>query len=505
MEENREEYATLYGDSKLRGSWLGKILTILVFAFLIAAVFVYLTTNNLTFSLGFLGFAIVIWILKKLISKHNKSKAEIIFMVFLILLALLGVFLYLRSTGYISNVSAVAVDTTLGAGEATGSLGKLAPSLNVVAAILTGKWNPDAQSWDSSRVKDSYVVPEDAGVVFRNIKPTRSTVYSDPSAPDGGDSEPLQISGDMDIISLFENGDDVDKTTQLKLSVSMPRCPDALGLTKIIGFLGASTDEQWCSKQWSCNIPGIEPIEEGTNRFQITKAFNQFFLCTHEGLITKNPVDLKPKVTWEYTTQAVSGKQIFVAAPDTLARIDNLQTHYNIPKASFEPWSISDDNVNFAMGFDQERNFLRAQGPANVKEGAFYPTYFLGVSLKNTGAGEISRIRDITIEIPNDENIKLELRHGKSGSFICKEGDQKNKDNDATGTFSVYNCELAESVDLSDDPIQPGFFKTFYMEFSINEDYLQGAAWQSFFAKAKVTYDYLQSKSTAVRVEPVPF
>lgn len=369
----------------------------------------------------------------------------------------------------------------------------VAGPLNVLTAILLGEFDPDAQKWDSRQVRESYVVPEDFGVVFDDIAPSRSAFYY----PDE-----IELRGDVTVVSLFEEGEFVSKETPLEIGVEVARCEK--GFADILEILpGIQDTELWCEGSWNCDIPG--ETKEG-NKFSISKAYNRFFVCEHEGLDVDAPLDLRANVFWKYTTQAVSGRQIFVAHPDTLARIENPRAHYNIPKASLEPWSINDGTVDFGVGFDRDVEFLRAEGPADDSDR--FTRYFLGVSLENEGSGKISKINNLEIFIPADENIvvldndKNPLRKEKgkiSGDFVYDRTDAA-----ADIDLDVYKLRRTP-LELEDDPILPGFFETFYLEMSINTDYLQNTAYQSFFVRATTSYDYKQDRGTTIRVEPEPF
>jgi len=365
--------------------------------------------------------------------------------------------------------------------------------LNVLSAILLGDFDPDAQKWDSRQVRESYVVPEDFGVVFDNIVPSRNTFYY----PDE-----IEIRGDVTVVSLFEEGEFVGTETPLQIGVEVARCER--GFADILDILpGVQDTEVWCEGTWNCDIPGEN---KSGNKFSISKAYNRFFVCEHEGLDVDAPLDLRASVFWKYTTQAVSGRQIFVAHPDTLARIENPRTHYNIPKASLEPWSINDGTVDFGVGFDRDVEFLRAEGPKDSSDR--FTRYFLGTSLENEASGEITRINELEISFPADENIvvldndRRPLRKEKgeiSGDFIY----------DRTETTADIDLDIYKlrrtPLELEDDPILPGFFETFYLEMSINTDYLQNTAYQSFFVRATTSYDYKQDRGTTIRVEPEPF
>lgn len=283
---------------------------------------------------------------------------------------------------------------------------------NSITALLKGEYNADQQAWDTRQVRDTYVVPEDAGVVFSDIGPSRSRfIYPDR----------FEITGDVQIVSLFEGGDDVDFSTPVTINVRLPICQDpddisglaAQSLSRTLSVLTLEQIEDLCDP-WACDIPGEDPVEGQSNTFTATKAYNRFFTCGLDSVRMapgSDDVLLNPRVMWTYTTQAVSGRQIFVAHPDTLARIENLRTHYNIPQASFDPWSINDGNVDFGVGFDRDIQFLRAEGPGDVVDSEGNPveerftSYFLGISLKNDGTGDVTKIRELQLELPHDEDI----------------------------------------------------------------------------------------------------
>ena len=374
------------------------------------------------------------------------------------------------------------------------------PQRNTLAALFKGEWDLDQQKWESRQVQDSYVVPEDAGVVFEDIAPSQSNFFSD---------EILEVTGDVTIVSLFEDGQDIEITTPLEIDVEIQRCKSALSE----GLIGRAFDEfselfggriamtDWCGKSWTCEIPGEDPVSD--NKFEVDKAYNRFFACEHSGITTsENIIDLNAKVVWDYTTQAVSGKQVFVASPDALARIEDLRTHYNIPSTAFDPWSISDGTVNFGVGFDKKWEFLRAGSK-----------YRLGVSVVNDGRGDVVEINDLEVSIPHDEDIimissdKEEIRNkadiGKeSGQFVFDRIDEVN------GTVPVKVFKLKGlPLNLKDgkEEIEPGFSNTYYLKLTINEDYLQGSNYQSFFTKAKISYDYEQGKRTRIKIKPEPF
>jgi len=446
-------------------------------------------------------------------------------------------------------------DTPFGAEEQATveeSLKGFRPFYNQMLMIFRGEYDPNAR-WDSREVKESYVVPKDAGVVFKNIRPSRSFFYSPnskvPIRPDD-----LEITGDVTIVSLFEEGTGVSKTTPVEIDVDIPNCEDSI-TAKFYKVLSGESPigigkEEWCDEPWVCSVSGAENVvKDGKtiqNKFEIERVYNQFFTCQHPGLNVDEDTDLRAKVVWRYGTEAVSGKQIFVADSGVMRRVEDLRKHYNIPKASFDAWSISDGNIDFALGFDQRVEFLEARGPEdalkeiceeqgdgytytastkpyNIEDGSCSPSeptgkkplsrsYFLGVSITNDGVGKVVKINDLTITIPKSPDIWFILDQDSDSYKVNDSGDVLGGESLDFELVYSETQQIQNGVEIQtfrlkplSVEIEPGDAQPFYLPLSIDSDYLQGSAYQSFFAKAYISYEYEQEKPTVLNVDITPF
>jgi hypothetical protein len=374
---------------------------------------------------------------------------------------------------------------------------------NVIGQILSGDFEPE-KLWTSEAVKSEYAVPEEFEFFLTDVSPRKEFFKSD---------EDIYIQGNINLISGF------DKTTTVELGVEPDEfCAEESekawteysednivinGLSDFFNLGGDSDDSKkfdGCSdgSEWKCFITGSDQ----NNTFQMKRIYNRLFYCEHTGIeVSEEEVISSLEVTWEYSTSAVAGMQVYVFNTDTLSRNpgDPLD-RYDIDTDSLTSWYIGDERVNLGLGLSGTPNkYVRAE----VKGDLFEDVNYLAISIKNIGGGDITEIESLSVSFPNTPEVHVANSISNADkSYLTFIGPTTEVitilgSDVVTKKFTLSNIEL-----LSFEEIGAADGTSYYIPFVVDEEYVGDTDFRSFLVKADIRYKYKDGESVPVMVKP---
>ncbi|MBT4114658.1 hypothetical protein HOD83_02100 [Candidatus Woesearchaeota archaeon] len=374
---------------------------------------------------------------------------------------------------------------------------------NVLGEILSGDFNPD-ELWQSSLVESEYAVPEEFNLVIADVEPRKESFKS---------NETISIGGRINLVSGFDqttkielgaepntvcskNYEDQKKDFQRDIDDWLGNAPSG-----IVGW-DVSQDYQGCSYgNWTCYISGSD-VE---NVFNMDRIYNRQFYCDHLGVqVDEKEVVPDLKVTWEYTTAAVAGMQIYAFNPDIVDRTKEPLKRYNISEDSRKSWYIGDKNLNLGLDLGGGgRDFVRADIGASD---SFSETNYLGISIYNKGTGEVTEVESLSVSFPSTEMVEVanQIRQTEVPDYdLIFEGPTTEvitvlSRDVVTKKFTLSGTELAVFQTL-----KPTEHTAYYIPFVVLEEYVGESAFQSFLVKVELKYKYKDSESTTAIVKPI--
>ena len=354
----------------------------------------------------------------------------------------------------------------------------------IIGQILTGEFDPE-KLWTSEAVQSEYAVPEEFEIFLEDVGPRKSSFS-------GG--EAIEIGGRINLVSGF------DKTTTVTLGAEPDKlCTDTVKKKFTDWLTKTDTDDECSTGDWTCYISGSKE----QNVFQMERIYNRQFYCTHAGVeVEDEEVISDLKVTWDYATSAVAGKQIYVFSQNAISKDPEPLDYYGVDKDSLTSWYIGDEQVNLGLGLDRDREYILAEEDLYEGKAEFEAVYYLAISIQNTGGGKISSIESLSVSFPNDANIKVAEQikeKGKGDVFIgpTTEVVTIRKVDVTTKKFSLSDSEIKKF-----DEIEPAEHTTYYIPFAVDKEYISSAAFRSFLAKAEIRYKYKDYEPVSVTVKP---
>lgn len=347
--------------------------------------------------------------------------------------------------------------------------GGIMHQFRIIEKVLTGEFDPE-ELWTSEEVQSEYAVPEEFELFVTDVKPLKEKFR---------DGEDIVVIGRINLISGF------DKTTTVTLGVE----PDKL-----------CVDDDTCtSGDWTCYISGSDT----ENIFQMEKIYNRQFNCEHAGFAEPNDVNDEEvitdvRVTWEYSTSAVAGKQVYAFNSDVLDKEKDVLEKYDISDDSLASWYIGDENVNLGLGLSQTEEVR-----ARREEDLFKSENYLAISIENTGSGKVVELESLSVSFPNNGNILVadQIAEGDDSDIIF--------DGPSTEVITIREVDVTtKKFSLSNKErttkfrdIEPAEHTTYYIPFVVADDYVGDSDFRSFLVKADIRYKYKEYDSLAITVD----
>jgi hypothetical protein len=476
---------------RIEGEW--GIRTLLILISLISLFIMRFLPDNLK-----VVWLVVVCIALFLIARHAVIEWEGVAFVLFMILAFW--FIYYTPWGDLTmNKIEVALP---GVSEQVDDVG-IEHQFNVIGQILSGEFEPE-KLWTSEAVKSEYAVPEEFEFFLTDVSPRKEFFESD---------EDIYLQGNINLVSGF------DKTTTVELGVEPTdfcakesekawneydsNNPLVNSLLDLTNLGGDSDDEDFlkgCSDgtEWQCFITGSDQI----NTFQMKRIYNRMFYCEHTGIeVSEEEVISSLEVTWEYSTSAVAGMQVYAFNTETLNRNpgDPLD-RYDIDKDSLISWYIGDERVNLGIGLSGTPNkYVRAE----VKGDLFEDVNYLAISIKNIGGGDITEIESLSVSFPNTPEVHVANSISKvDKSYLTFIGPTTEVitilgSDVVTKKFTLSNIEL-----LSFEEIGAAEGTSYYIPFVVDEAYVGDTDFRSFLVKADIRYKYKDGESVPVIVKP---
>ncbi len=364
---------------------------------------------------------------------------------------------------------------------------------DVVKQVLGGTYDPD-ELWESNIVESEYSSADQFEILIFDIGPRQEFYRSDSDLYIGGSISLVSGFDDNTIIKLsVEPKDFCAASTSATVSDKLEIVDPLLNLGERVGII---EDELGCSdgSDWECSIQGSESL----NEFQMDRTYNREFNCKHTGVIVdEEHVISDLDITWSYSAKGVAGKQVYVFNSETLDKFSDPIRHYEIDKDSLVSWYLGDDQINLGLGFDDERDAVRADSGADL----FKPINVMGVTVNNIGTGKVVNVKSLTVSFPNNEFIQVadESLDGYTSDF---EGPYDGVINIRGQDVQIKEYKLFESRIDDFEFLDGAEYSTYYLPFIVDEEYIGESAFRSFLVKVDIDYEYQDSESTSITVKP---
>ncbi len=361
------------------------------------------------------------------------------FTIALILLIVVGYFLWLFYFGGGGYYSAEAGKFGT---EFKSMFKPMTAEIGMTKMILTGEYDP-SEIWTSKVYKSRYA--QQAGFEVSDVKPLREYFST---------RENAVVVGRLKITALPESPDKGEGEVDVSISASGPE-----------------------SMSWGCNPSHVR-----------SKSFFGRFQCTSGSYFSvgsgREQESKEASVTVRINQfETIAGKSTYVVDYNTLNLIyledEDPMKYYELEKEQIQSWQ-SNSPINLGLGILGEKNVIAANDVQNTAP------YYLGVTVRNTGAGDLTGIWELRIEIPE----KVTFKEGSDNDFRYKDGNRQTACSEKLGTLTLCKYELKDSSKLS-GKLEPGDYATYYLKFEVWKDsFLREANIKEFFALADIKFDY---------------
>ncbi len=369
-----------------------------------------------------------------------------------IALILIGVIVYVVWLFYFGGEGYFATEIGSGTTWLKGQTKSMAPEIGLTKMMLTGEYDP-SEIWTSKAYKD---YAQGAEFEVSNVRPLRDYFST---------SDNAIIIGTLKVTALPESP---DKTDPIEMDID-------------ISAQDAETGP------WDCEPDRIERAEKFFGRFQcVSKTPLQISDLTGQIKQESKEVDVKVKLT---DFETIAGKSTYVANYDMLNSLyledEDPMKHYELTKDQVGSWQ-SNSPINLGLGILGEKNIIAANEDKNRAP------YYLGITVRNTGAGDLTQINILTIIIPQ-----------KVGFIAGKDNDFEERECRSLSTNFIL-CTYDLKSDKFTEKLEPGEYETFYLKFKVWEDsFLKEANIKEFFALADIKFDYEDITKVAVQVKEI--